>query len=108
MIASHLLGRPVVLRELMPQDLKIEIAQFTGAEAVRAAHFLAYVVGLAHGRQLEPKQRRAWRDELMRRQDEALDAPSWLWEAVVSLAASHEAGYLEHCRIYALDGGAQR
>jgi uncharacterized protein (DUF2252 family) len=28
MLATRLLGRPVVLRELMPQDLKIEIKQF--------------------------------------------------------------------------------
>jgi uncharacterized protein (DUF2252 family) len=31
-----------------------------------------------------------------------IEAPSWLWESVVSLAGSHEAGYLEHCRRYAL------
>ena len=103
MIAARLLGRPVVLRELMPQDLKLEIDQFSRAEAVRAAHFLTYVVGLGHGRQMAPDARRAWREELTRRPDGALDAPSWLWEAVVSLAASHEAGYLEHCRRYALE-----
>jgi uncharacterized protein (DUF2252 family) len=32
----------------------------------------------------------------------AIDAPTWLWDSVVSLAGSHEAGYLEHCRRYAL------
>jgi len=31
-----------------------------------------------------------------------LDAPLWLWKAVVDLVAMHEAAYLEHCRIYAL------
>jgi len=24
--------------------------------------------------------------------------PAWLWKSVVQLLASHEAGYLEHCR----------
>ena len=32
----------------------------------------------------------------------SLIAPSWLWESVVDLAGSHEVGYLEHCRRYAL------
>jgi len=32
----------------------------------------------------------------------ALDTPTWLWESVVSLAGRHEAGYLDHCRRYAL------
>jgi uncharacterized protein (DUF2252 family) len=31
-----------------------------------------------------------------------LDAPHWLWSSVVELASAHEAGYLEHCREYAL------
>jgi uncharacterized protein (DUF2252 family) len=31
-----------------------------------------------------------------------LEAPSWLWTSVVQLVGSHEEGYLEHCRRYAL------
>jgi hypothetical protein len=31
-----------------------------------------------------------------------IDTPSWLWESMVSLAGSHEAGDLDHCRRYAL------
>jgi uncharacterized protein (DUF2252 family) len=27
-----------------------------------------------------------------------LDAPSWLWSAVVELVGVHEAAYLDHCR----------
>ena len=37
-----------------------------------------------------------------RNRSRTLDAPGWLWTAVVELIASHEAGYLEHCRRYAL------
>jgi uncharacterized protein (DUF2252 family) len=31
-----------------------------------------------------------------------MDAPSWLWSALVELVAIHERAYLEHCRTYAL------
>jgi uncharacterized protein (DUF2252 family) len=104
MIATHLLGKPVVLRELKPQDLKLELEQFSGAEGVRAAGYLAYVVGRAHARQLSEKQRHAWHAKFSRRLDEKIDAPSWLWRAVVDLAGAHETGYLEHCRRYAALG----
>ena len=106
MIATRLLGKPVVLRELTPQDLKLEVDQFSRHEAVEAARYLAYVVGIAHGRQMSADTRLAWRSELRgRRQDAKLDAPSWLWDSMVSLAARHEAGYLEFCRTYALGEG---
>lgn len=102
MMAADLLGRPVILRELMPQDLKLEIDQFSRAEAVQAARYLAYVVGRAHARQLDEADRGAWTREMGRQHDGDFDAPSWLWSSVVALAAKHEAGYLEHCRQYAL------
>jgi hypothetical protein len=47
-VASRLLGKAVVVRELMPQDLKIEISRLSPEEAVSLAHYLAGVVG--HGR----------------------------------------------------------
>ena len=108
MIAARLLGTPVVLRELMPQDLKLEVDQFSRHEAVEAARYLAFVVGVAHGQQMDTPTRAHWRAELQHGHDGALDAPSWLWEAVVDLAARHEAGYLDFCRTYALgaDGEA--
>ena len=53
MLPADLLGRPVVLRELAPQDLKLEVEQFTRAEAVQAARYLAFVVGRAHARQID-------------------------------------------------------
>ncbi|MEG3144123.1 DUF2252 family protein [Sphingomonas sp. RT2P30] len=102
MVAARLLGRAVVLRELKPQDLKIEIGQFSHRDAVRAARYLAHVVGAAHARQLNKDGRTAWQTLFSRRGDAALDAPSWLWRAVVDLAGNHEAAYLEHCRRYAL------
>jgi uncharacterized protein (DUF2252 family) len=102
MLATQLMGKPVVLRELMPQDLKLEVDQFSRGEATKAARYLAYVVGRAHARQLGPDDRRAWRRALAERSRQDIEAPSWLWDSVVDLTASHEAGYLEHCRRYAL------
>lgn len=101
MIAAELCGRPVFLRELLPQDLKLEIDQLTQAEAMRAGRFLAGVVGKAHARQMDPALRQSWHRELSRNRSKSLDAPSWLWSSVVALVASHEAAYLEHCRKYA-------
>jgi len=102
MIAAHLLRRSVFLRELAPQDLKIEVNQFTQSQAVKAARYLAAVVGKAHARQMDKAARAEWRNVLARRRANGIDAPSWLWESVVDLAGSHEVGYLEHCRRYAL------
>jgi uncharacterized protein (DUF2252 family) len=102
MLAVHLLAKPFVLRELMPQDLKLEIDQFSRAEATRAARYLAYIVGLAHARQMDAGQRASWGRDIARRQSAGIEAPTWLWDSVVDLTASHEAGYLEHCRRYAL------
>jgi uncharacterized protein (DUF2252 family) len=101
MAPAALLGKPVVLRELMPQDLKIQIDQFSRAEAVRSARYLASVVGAAHARQMSRADRKAWTLELSRHHAANLEAPSWLWASVVDLSARHEAGYLEHCRRYA-------
>ncbi len=104
MLASTLLRRPVVLRELMPQDLKLEMERLTSNEAVAAAEYLAHVVGKAHARQMDAATRRGWLTELKRGRSQSLDAPGWLWTAVVELVASHEAAYLEHCRRYARIG----
>ena len=102
MLASKLLGRPVVIRELRPQDLKLRIETLTQDEAVRTAHYLALVIGRAHARQMDAATKAAWRTELSHNHSKTLDAPSWLWSAIVELIQSHEAGYLDHCRRYAL------
>jgi uncharacterized protein (DUF2252 family) len=101
MAAADLLGRPVVVRELMPEDLKLEIEQFSRREALGAARYLAFVVARAHGRQISHDVRLSWKRDLTRRSSD-LDAPSWLWRAVVGLMVRHEEAYLEHCRRYAL------
>jgi len=102
MVASTLSGRSVVLRELMPQDLKLEIDQLSRDEAVEAARYLAAVVGKAHARQMDGATRREFARSLRSRRSSRLDAPSWLWSSIVELASIHEAAYLQHCHAYAL------
>jgi uncharacterized protein (DUF2252 family) len=102
MIAAQLLGKAVFIRELLPQDLKLEIEHLSRDEAMGVAAFLAQVVGRAHSRQLTSADRRKWLLELQRDRSRSLDAPSWLWNSVVDLVAAHEGAYLEHCRRYAL------
>ena len=101
MRASHILERPVFVRELRPQDLKLEIENRDPDEAIRVARFLAGVVGRAHARQMDKADRQRWAAELNHNRSKSLDAPSWLWTSVVDLMAQHEAAYLEHCRRYA-------
>ena len=95
--------KPVVLRELLPQDLKLEMDQLTRNEAISSARFLASVVGRAHSSQLDHKAKSNWLNSLRSSHSKKLDAPSWLWTSVVELVASHESAYLEHCRQYAID-----
>ena len=102
MIATRLLGRSVVIRELMPQDLKLEVNRLTQGKAMALAAYLAGVVGRAHGRQMSPEARKAWLNDLAKARPTTLDAPGWLWSSVVSLLAIHEHAYLEHCRRFAL------
>jgi uncharacterized protein (DUF2252 family) len=102
MAACRLLGKSVIVRELMPQDMKIELVGLTPDEAMAAAQSLARVVGDAHGRQMDEATRMAWLSDLARNRSGLLDAPSWLWSSVVELTAAHEAAYLEHCRRHAL------
>jgi uncharacterized protein (DUF2252 family) len=101
MLAAKFLSRPVVLRELMPQDLKLEIDRLTREEAVAAASYLACIVGRAHARQMDSATRKRWMTELNQSRSKSLDAPGWMWRSVVELIATHETAYLEHCRRYA-------
>ncbi|MFM0738077.1 DUF2252 domain-containing protein [Paraburkholderia xenovorans] len=104
MRSARLADRAVVIRELLPQDMKLTIEQFTRDEAMRAARFLALVVGKAHARQMDAGERKAWLAELRKNRSKTLDAPGWLWTSIVQLVCSHSAGYLEHCRRYAVEG----
>jgi uncharacterized protein (DUF2252 family) len=101
MRSARLAERAVVIRELLPQDMKLTIEQFTRDEAMKVARFLAMVVGKAHARQMDSAERKAWLTELRRNRSKTLDAPGWLWTGIVELVSSHAAGYLEHCRRYA-------
>jgi uncharacterized protein (DUF2252 family) len=100
MLAVKLGGKDLVMRELMPQDLKFDLDRLTQEQAVAAARYLAGVVGKAHGRQMDAKTRSSWLSKLRKQHSKSLDAPSWLWSSVVSLIADHETAYLEHCRHY--------
>jgi uncharacterized protein (DUF2252 family) len=106
-IASRLLGVGVVLRELMLQDLKIDIEQLTWKESTALAGNLAGVVGRAHARQMGVAARDSWQKELAKARITSLDAPSWLWSSVVELLAIHAGAYLDHCRRFALAEAAQ-
>ena len=88
------------------QDLKIEINRLTRQEAMSLAHYLASIVGRAHGRQMDSSQRRLWLSDLARNHKASLEAPSWLWASVVELIALHETAYLDHCRQHALSEAA--
>jgi uncharacterized protein (DUF2252 family) len=101
MIAGRIDDRSVFIRELLPQDLKIEIERLTIEDAMKAASFMAGVVGKAHARQLDKAARGNWAKELERHRSKTLDAPNWLWLSVVALIGRHEVAYLEHCRKYA-------
>jgi uncharacterized protein (DUF2252 family) len=103
MLATELLGRSVFIRELLPQDLKLELDELSSDDARASAYYLGMVVGRAHARQMAPADRDRWFKEIESRRTKNIDAPGWLWEAVVDLVGVHERAYLEHCRRYALD-----
>ena len=90
------------IKQLCFAILKFEFDELTQEEAISTAGLFATVVGKAHGRQMKPAIRTAWKRELRRTYSKSLDAPSWLWNGVVDLVAAHEASYLRHCRAYAL------
>lgn len=102
MRASKFLDTSVFIRELLPQDLKLEIEAMDANEAKQLAFYLAFVVGRAHVRQMDDVVRNSWIKELKRNQSKTIDAPFWLWRSIVELISVHEAGYLDHCRRYAL------
>jgi uncharacterized protein (DUF2252 family) len=102
MLAARFIDKPVVMRELMPQDLKLEIGVLTHEQAIELAAYVANIVGRAHGRQMDDATRAGWSATLAANRSTRLDAPSWLWSSVVELLGIHESAYLDHCRRYAL------
>jgi len=103
MLAVRMLDYSFFIRELLPQDLKLELDELSAREAMSAAAYLARVVGRAHARQMDLATRVEWMSDLQRNRTRTLDAPSWLWSSVVQLVGAHEMGYLAHCRAYALE-----
>jgi uncharacterized protein (DUF2252 family) len=101
MRAIKLMNKSIFVRELLPQDLKLEVEQLTRQEALNVARYLAAMVGKAHSRQMDVGARRKWRRDLHSNRSKSLDAPNWLWTSVVELLADHERAYLEHCRAHA-------
>jgi uncharacterized protein (DUF2252 family) len=102
MVATDLLDRSVYIRELLPQDLKVELDHLSVEDGRAVAYYLGMVVGRAHGRQMPAADRERWRVEMATHRSKNLDAPGWLWQALVELVAVHEHAYLEHCRRHAL------
>lgn len=102
MVPARIAGRDVFVRELLPQDLKFELASLGETEALEVGGYLASVVGFAHGRQMEPEACAEWLAEFRKTSAANIDAPAWLWTSVVDLVGRHEAAYLEHCRTHAL------
>lgn len=98
MLALRMLDRPMVLRELAPEDLKIEPDHLPPATMDELAAYLGRVLGDAHARQLSAQDRKRWHRTLRESRSKLVDAPSWLWQAIVDALASHERGYLQHCR----------
>jgi uncharacterized protein (DUF2252 family) len=85
-----MLDRSVFIRELLPQDLKLEIGRLSMEQTMTAASFLASVVGFAHARQMDSSARKTWKSELQGNRPKDLDAPSWLWSSAVELLVAHE------------------
>ena len=102
MAPASVLTRDVFVRELLPQDRKFELDALDEDEALAIGHYFASIVADAHARQLSPADAGAWLKSFREGNAEHLDAPAWLWAAVVDLVALHEGAYLEHCRKYAL------
>jgi len=103
MITTRFLDHGFFIRELLPQDMKLELDELSEIDAMHTAGYLARVVGIAHARQMDRATRKSWIAELQVNRTGQLDAPSWLWTSVVQLVGKHEEGYLNHCRRYALE-----
>lgn len=102
MVSGTIAGRAVFVRELLPQDLKIELEMLDESEARATARALARLVGTAHVRQMDAPNRKAWVKSLRAATSKSIHAPGWLWRSVVDLVGIHERAYLEHCRVHAL------
>ena len=90
MAPATLLDKDVFVRELLPQDLKFELESLGEAEATAVGHYLASVVAIAHARQLDSGTCAAWLETFREGSAQNMNAPAWLWAAVVDLVAADE------------------
>jgi uncharacterized protein (DUF2252 family) len=82
---------PVVERQYLAfRSRRAELERLGVSDAMKAASFLAGVVGKAHARQMDVATRKSWSNELNRHRSKSLEAPSWLWTSVVALVGAHE------------------
>jgi hypothetical protein len=106
MIAARLLDRSVFPREMLPQDLNLEINQPTrpvsiegrALSGIRRGHRAWAPDGCADPAQISG---RGQPERLERSGCAVLGMVEHRW-----LGRSHEAAYLEHCRGYALETAA--
>ncbi|MCC7539531.1 MAG: DUF2252 family protein [Deltaproteobacteria bacterium] len=97
MLPAQVLKRRVVVRELLPQDLKASLARLESDECEAVGHHLGAVIGRAHARQLTPADAASWKNVVSGSAHERVGPPRWLWDALVELVAVHEPAYLRHC-----------
>jgi len=78
MRALRMLDRPMVLRELAPEDLKIESDHLPPLAMNAIAAYLGWVLGESHARQMSADERKQWRGRLRQSRSTRVDTPSWL------------------------------
>ena len=105
MQAAQLLGKPVVVRELLPQDLKLEIDQFREARRSRRRATSPTSSAAPTGGRWTGRRRTAGARPCATIAAAGSTRRHGCGSGVVELMASHEKGYLDHCRRYALEDG---
>ena len=103
MVAARVLDKAVFVREIAPQDMKIDLGRLGAEELCKLARYLGGVLGLAHGRQMSVQEWHSWTGELSSMRKRKPNAPLWLWTCVTDLLSIHDKAYLEHCRQLALE-----
>ena len=100
MIGASVLGKSLIVRELMPEEKKAKLAGLEEGELRSVGAFLGAIVARAHARQLTATQARAWLRSF-RGRGRGRPVPTWLWETFVNLVGVHESAYLQHCETVA-------
>jgi uncharacterized protein (DUF2252 family) len=86
---TRLAGRSMIVRKLMPQEDKLNLAGLEEREWAEIASYLGSLTGAAHRRAALKPARREWKDaDLQRLLDEAI----WL-------AGVHEGAFLAYCHL---------